>query len=72
MTIQEAIEAMQQGHKVTHWCFYNHQWTIILNNRVFFDDRTSVTIKKFLKQRESLSWWQNDWSIFKPVKEDGE
>ena len=63
MTKAEALQAMREGKKVTHCYFQPHEWMMIKDNMILFDDGLTITIEEFYNDRNQDSW-ENEYSFF--------
>ena len=62
MTKDEAINAMQQGDKVTHRLFAGYEYIFMKDGVIFDDDNNAMP--NFWVYRWS-PYWEKDWSILK-------
>lgn len=56
LTKEEAIKAMREGHKVSHKLFFIIEWITMKDNKIVFDDGTSVSQFSFWYNRNSSKW----------------
>lgn len=63
MTKAEALQVMREGHRVTHRYFQPHEWMMIKDNMIIFEDGTTITIEEFYNIRNQDSW-ENEYSLF--------
>ena len=63
MTKSEAIDALEQGQKVTHYYFSDDEWMIEHNGQYKFEDGVSMDRNEFWAIR-TLEGWQDSWEIF--------
>lgn len=66
MTKQEAITAMEQGHKVTHRYFEPHEWVRLNDVKVNYimEDGAMIHPSIFWKDRHGVAAWETDWEIW--------
>ena len=68
MTKQEAIQAMNEGKKVTHQHFTDDEWMKLAAPGLYeFEDGYEWPSLSFWEDRKDDSW-ETGWSIFEPVK----
>ena len=65
MNLQEALEKMKQGEKLTHPCFAPDEFVTVNNGQ--FIDECGVVIGDFPNIIESMNndYHKHSWSIFK-------
>lgn len=63
MTREEAIEAMQNGEKVTHRYFAKDEWATMEGHSIITEDGVRITENEFWLIRKDPAW-SNEWSIF--------
>lgn len=62
LTKQEAIKALEDGHKLSHRFFQPHEYIYLKDNKIFMEDDYSIDIETFWQDRNSLMW-NKDWYI---------
>jgi len=62
MSKQEAIQAMQDGHKVTHRFFSSDEF-IYMKNGIIYDE-SNYEMNKFWIYRFSEDWISKGWTIY--------
>ncbi len=67
MTKDQAIQAMQNGARVTHDYFSNREWMEIRLGNIFFEDGVSCTISDFFKDRSASGWNEGYSEVKKQV-----
>lgn len=63
MTKEEAIQAMQEGKKVTHQYFSDNEWMTMEGNRIVLEDGVSCWSHEFWADRNGLGW-SDGYSLF--------
>ncbi|MBX3165594.1 MAG: hypothetical protein KF900_14050 [Bacteroidetes bacterium] len=64
MTKDEAIQAMQEGKKVTHDFFMPHEWVMIdKNGAVVYEDGNTTSLREFSALRVGY-YWLSGWSLY--------
>ena len=66
MTKDEAVQAMKDGHKVSHRSFVGGEWISLDGNRITTEESYSFPLKIFMRIRNGREW-QTDWSIYDEV-----
>jgi hypothetical protein len=66
MSLEEAIEAMKLGQKITHYLFSDDEF-ITMNSSSVIVDESGYLLKDFWLYRTS-KLWKNRWSIFQEKK----
>ena len=64
MNKEEAIEAMQEGNKITHANFAWDEWITMKGNRIIFEDGYSCWTHEFWADRKGFGW-SDGYSLFK-------
>ncbi len=62
MTKSEAIEAMDNGSRVTHRFFSEKEWMEIKDNKIHLEDGVICGIAEFFNSRGDKSW-EDGYSI---------
>lgn len=66
LTKEQAIEAMQEGKKVTHQYFSPDEWVTLTSDGLFqFEDKVVCTPEMFWQDRSGNNW-ETGWSLFNP------
>lgn len=68
MTKNEAIEALENGKKVTHYLFDPEEWMEMVHGLIVFEDGVHCTLEQFFKIRHS-NQWDDGYSIHPDPKE---
>lgn len=63
MTKAEAITALSEGEKITHYYFDNNEWVKESNGMYLFEDGVKQNISEFWETRK-LNGWDQGWEIF--------
>jgi len=62
------VEAMKQGHKITHRFFTPEEWVRMLPSGLYeMEDGVRIFPNSFWRMRES-SEWQDGWEIWTDVE----
>lgn len=64
MTKEEAIVAMEAGHKVTHQYFTKDEFIRMKNGKLITEEGYEFEPWKFWMYR-NYKVWETDWSIYK-------
>ncbi len=63
MTKQQAIQAMQEGKKITHICFQPNEWMTMKNNQIVLEDGYCCDEYEFWLYRKQ-EIWNDGYSIY--------
>lgn len=63
MTKEEAIQAMQNGEKITHQYFSKNEWMTMEGNRIILEDGCSLWAHEFWEIRNGIGW-NDGYSVF--------
>lgn len=63
MDKKEAIQAMQEGKKVTHRCFMPNEWMTMRMGMVVLEDGVVCTPQEFWQWR-TVPVWDNGYKLF--------
>ena len=63
MTKEEAIKAMSEGKKVTHWCFSINEWMTMKDGMIALEDGVVCPPKEFWQWRTDTVW-NDGYEIF--------
>jgi hypothetical protein len=67
MTRAEAIKAMREGKKVTHYHFTPEEWVTQEHGMLLLEDGVRCSPGEFWKWRQDKAF-DNDWNIWEPIK----
>lgn len=56
MNKKEAIQAMQEGKKITHKYFTPEEWMTMRKGMIVLEDRVVCTPEEFWKWRTAIGW----------------
>jgi hypothetical protein len=59
----EAIQAMKEGKKVTHYNFSPGEWMTMENGQIVLEDTVRCSPAEFWRWRMNSSW-DNDYSLY--------
>lgn len=65
MTKQEAINAMQEGKKVTHRYFTSDEWMTMVGGDIMTEEGYKVPPKEFWQYRTD-EFWNDGFELFEP------
>lgn len=67
MTKEEAIQAAQNGLKIKHRYFAPHEWIIIMQDHIIFEDGSTIIDDKFWAARQGDEWLDG-YELFDNIK----
>lgn len=65
MTKSEAIKAMQEGHKVSHYYFTDDEWITMENGLIVTEDGYKHKPEEFWSYRKGPTW-EDDYKFVFP------
>jgi len=65
MTKAEALEALEDGKKITHRLFDPDEWMTMDFGLIVFEDGVNCTEKEFFNRFRQGAQWEDGYSIFK-------
>lgn len=63
MTKQEAINAMQEGERITHYLFSSHEWMTMKHGYIVLEDGVVCPPSEFWKWR-TASLWDDGYEVW--------
>jgi hypothetical protein len=66
MDKKQALQAMREGHKVTHRFFLEGEYIYMKDGEIYDEWDSIVFEDNFWNIRKNPNW-DKDWSIYKPI-----
>ena len=61
----EALQALDEGKKITHRLFDDDEWMELCHGLIIFEDGVNCTLEEFFNKDRQGSQWEDGYSIFK-------
>jgi hypothetical protein len=64
MTKDEALQALDEGKKVSHYLFDDDEWMELCHGLIVFEDGVNCTLEEFFNKDRQGEQWEDGYKIF--------